>query len=142
MCQTPADCLRRAEHWLQSTAWLERGQERLDRWNERGIPARISCHARQKRQLERAISFGDINVALANGQVIHRNIDQETKQEHLLVLAWLRSGSKSWRPIHVSVLLSVDASDVFIKTVYDPRSCDWMWTREYTRRVCWCRDHH
>ena len=138
MCEQPTTCAGRATRWVQPDSWLEHGQDRLDRWNDQGIPPRIGHHARDERQLERAISFGDIKVSLENGQVIHRDLDTKINQEHLLVLAWLRTSPKKWRPVHVSLLLSEDGTDAFIKTVYDPRSYDWMWADNYTRRVCWC----
>ena len=138
MCEQPTACAVRAMQWVQTDLWLDIAQDRLDRWIEQGIPPRISHHARDVRQLERAISFGDIKIAVENGQVIHRDLDTEAHQEHLLILAWLRTSPKKFRPVHVSLLLSDDGTDAFIKTVYDPRSYDWIWADNYTRRVCWC----
>ncbi len=138
MCEKPTACAVRAMQWVQTDSWLDIAQDRLDRWIEQGIQPRISHHARDARQLEHAISFGDIKIAVENGQVIHRDLDTKTNQEHSLVLAWLRTSPKKWRPVHVSLLLSEDGTDAFIKTVYDPRSYDWIWADHDTRRVCGC----
>ena len=137
-CHDLKNCAHRAARWPQPENWLIAGQDLLDQWIRLGTPARVGYHT-GSRQLERAIGFGELRTALENGQVIHRHIDSKTHQEHLLILAWLRVSRKSWQPVHVSLLITQDGTDVFIKTVYDPRSYDWMWTDQYTRRICWCK---
>jgi len=112
-------CAVRAQ-WVQTDSWIDIAQDYLDHWIEQGIPPRISHHAKDVRQWEPAIRFGDIKIAVENGQVILRDLDTEAHQEHLLILAWLRTSPKKFRPVHVSLLLSEDGTDAFIKTVYAP----------------------
>ncbi|RUS44933.1 DUF4258 domain-containing protein [Cohnella sp. AR92] len=89
------------------------------------------------REVWRAFSETHILEALMNGEIIEcRKRDGEYG---FLIWYNVKIGRGQYRPMHVPVVMPVaNPNYLVVVTVYDPRSKEWQWTDNYTRRICRC----
>jgi hypothetical protein len=100
---------------------------------EEGLEIPRSRHTK-KRQVFRAFSEKTILTAIKEGWVIEYN----TKRNTLLIQYFAKVAEKKYRPIHV--VLRLEDGTWKIATVYDPRSMPWKWSKNYSERVCFCKN--
>jgi len=121
---------------------LEAASDRLDQFcslyeaNEAVLT--FDDHA-EFRELWRAFSENQVMEAFINGDVI----ECHKHGSELGFLIWynVKIGRGLYRPMHVRAIMnSTNSRFMTIMTVYDPRSHEWKWEDNYTRRVCLCSD--
>jgi hypothetical protein len=91
----------------------------------------LTAHA-QKRCVFRAFSETiDIEKVLKNGWVIDYNPGSPT---YITIMGYARQN----RPMHI--ILGSDKTVRYWKivTVYDPRTEEWRWSENYTKKICFC----
>lgn len=94
----------------------------------------LDRHA-ERRCVWRCISGQKLVALVAQGEVIYRACGQSDGEAgRLLVLCW-----EGDRPLHVVICITMTGPWV-IKTVYEPATRPWKWSRDLRKKLCWCGD--
>lgn len=106
--------------------------------NVKNNKAKILLHKHfvNNRSFERCISENNIRTILENGWII-----EQTKNGggvvRVLVLAYTKSSSRIYRPLHL-VLEVIGKNEWIVITSYNPESHAWKWSNNLDERICFC----
>ncbi|WP_240420329.1 DUF4258 domain-containing protein [Paenibacillus periandrae] len=89
------------------------------------------------RVLWRAFSESQVLEALLKGEVIESHY--RNGEYGFLIWYNVKIATRQYRPMHVRVNMPENNQNfMMVMTVYDPRTKEWIWTENYTRRICLC----
>lgn len=131
-CKDPQGCREKAERLKMYLSGVLPVAE--ERWEV--LKGRVLYKTRHliSRMSERAISEKDIEDVIEYGWPIEYFIGNFQKEETFILLGYTRKK----RPLHL--VASCEGNDVYLTTVYDPRSMPWKWDDGYQVKKCFCKD--
>ncbi|NHN33327.1 DUF4258 domain-containing protein [Paenibacillus agricola] len=140
-CKNESRCKQVSEErFSRMERHLDTANNRLNKFRdayELGIADLAFDDHAEFRVLWRAFSESQVLEAVLKGEII----ESRFKNGEYGFLIWynIKLAARQYRPMHVSVtMLESNPNFMIITTVYDPRSKEWVWTENYTRRICLC----
>ncbi|WP_126429941.1 DUF4258 domain-containing protein [Brevibacillus marinus] len=137
-------CESRAAYWRHSQEkYLKKAELELARFQKqfKAKKARLLLteHA-EIRQWQRAFSFANVREAILNGFPIYRYYNSPLREVKILVMSYVKTGTREYRPMHVVVGFHERTPEIWtVITVYDP-SVDKQkqWNDRYDQKICFC----